>query len=112
MQSDHINALKRLLLEDKSRLEACLAQTTKHLYHRDEPYDRDSAEQAIETQNNEVVEHIDREAQLELAQINGALERIEQGNYGVCSHCGQDIREERLRAIPYTDVCIQCAEVD
>ena len=45
----------------------------------------------------------------ELAQVNKALERIESGEYLNCAACGEDIGEERLMAIPYTDSCIKCA---
>ena len=38
-----------------------------------------------------------------------ALERIRQGTYGRCESCGQDIARERLKAIPYTPLCIDCA---
>ena len=42
--------------------------------------------------------------------IEDALERIEAGTYGTCDDCGQPIPERRLRAIPYTVVCIACEE--
>ena len=45
-----------------------------------------------------------------LQDIEDALERIEAGTYGACEDCGQPIPERRLRAIPYTVVCIACEE--
>jgi len=44
-----------------------------------------------------------------LAQIETALERIEDGMYGTCEGCGGRIPKARLTAIPYTDVCVNCA---
>lgn len=41
--------------------------------------------------------------------IDGALERWENGVYGVCEDCGQNIPIERLEAIPYTTVCTACS---
>lgn len=41
--------------------------------------------------------------------IEEALERIEDETYGLCTECEGKIPKERLRAIPYTPVCIQCA---
>ena len=38
-----------------------------------------------------------------------ALARIEAGTYGVCEECGKPIAVKRLRAIPYTALCIDCA---
>ncbi|HWL26234.1 MAG TPA: TraR/DksA C4-type zinc finger protein [Ureibacillus sp.] len=43
----------------------------------------------------------------ELAKINAALEKIENGTYGVCEVCHQDIPYERLEALPYTAFCIE-----
>ena len=40
--------------------------------------------------------------------INNALDRIIQGKYGRCLKCGREIPEERLRALPYALMCIQC----
>ena len=70
----------------------------------------DMADQA--SGNNEV--HI----QLKLKQtdakilqaIEEALGRIEKGTYGICRDCGEPIAEARLKAIPWTRVCIACKE--
>ena len=70
----------------------------------------DMADQA--SGNNEV--HI----QLKLKQtdakilqaIEEALLRLDKGSYGVCRDCGEPIAEARLRAIPWTRVCITCKE--
>jgi DnaK suppressor protein len=45
-----------------------------------------------------------------LTLIESALERIEEGNYGRCLQCDGAIPKARLNAIPYTPVCIKCAE--
>jgi DnaK suppressor protein len=45
-----------------------------------------------------------------LTAIEEALQRIDKGTYGVCRDCGQPIAEARLRAIPWTRVCITCKE--
>jgi RNA polymerase-binding protein DksA len=43
--------------------------------------------------------------------IEAALERIEDRTYGTCEDCGKAIRKTRLKAIPYTPVCINCASL-
>ena len=45
-----------------------------------------------------------------LQAIEDALQRIEKGTYGICRDCGEPIAEARLRAIPWTRVCIACKE--
>ena len=46
-----------------------------------------------------------------LGSIDGALERIHDGSFGKCVHCEGVISKARLNAIPYTPVCIKCAEL-
>jgi len=45
-----------------------------------------------------------------LEQIEGALERIEGGIYGVCTECEQKIPKTRLNVLPYTPHCVKCAD--
>ena len=45
---------------------------------------------------------------VELARINAALEKLEQGSYGECEECGCDIPVERLKLEPATQHCVQC----
>lgn len=51
---------------------------------------------------------LENEEQL-IEEINGALERIDQGTFGRCESCGRDIASERLHALPYTRHCVKCA---
>jgi RNA polymerase-binding transcription factor DksA len=44
-----------------------------------------------------------------LDDINAALARFDEGNFGECTHCGHTISEERLKAIPYASTCVECA---
>jgi DnaK suppressor protein len=44
-----------------------------------------------------------------LAQIQAAIERIEDGSFGKCEECGLKIPQARLEAIPYAALCVQCA---
>ena len=43
-----------------------------------------------------------------LAQVDAALERIDEGRYGTCARCGQQIAPDRLEALPYAIYCITC----
>ena len=45
-----------------------------------------------------------------LQAIEEALQRLEQGTYGVCRDCGEPVAPARLNAIPWTRVCIACKE--
>ena len=45
-----------------------------------------------------------------LNKVNDALVRLEQGNYGNCFDCGEEIAEKRLRALPFAVRCKDCEE--
>jgi DnaK suppressor protein len=47
-----------------------------------------------------------------LGHVDAALVRIDDGSYGMCDRCGQEIGDERLGAVPYTSRCVQCAQSD
>jgi DnaK suppressor protein len=44
-----------------------------------------------------------------LSKANRALERIDAGTYGICESCGKAIPVERLDALPYSTLCVECA---
>lgn len=69
----------------------------------------DFSEQAVEQENEEVLVQLKADAEHELRLVNIALERLNQGTYGECQHCGEDIAIARLDALPYTEHCIKCA---
>lgn len=52
----------------------------------------------------------ERRTTLRLAQVDNALKRVENGRYGECMRCGEDIAEARLAARPEAPFCISCAQ--
>ncbi|HEY3440111.1 MAG TPA: TraR/DksA C4-type zinc finger protein [Paludibaculum sp.] len=56
------------------------------------------------------IRNLDRESHL-LRNVRGALRRIDEGAFGVCLHCEEDINPKRLNAVPWTPFCIQCQEL-
>ena len=55
------------------------------------------------------IRNLDREASL-LRNVRAALFRINDGSYGVCLHCEEDIKPKRLEAVPWAAFCIHCQE--
>ena len=56
------------------------------------------------------IRNLDRESLL-LRNVRGALRRINEGAFGVCLHCEEDISPKRLAAVPWTPFCIACQEI-
>jgi RNA polymerase-binding protein DksA len=59
---------------------------------------------------SDVRDDLDNQASSELNQVNQALARLDAGEYGECTSCGEPIAAARLKALPYATLCIQCAE--
>ncbi|MCB1669178.1 MAG: TraR/DksA family transcriptional regulator [Pseudomonadales bacterium] len=100
----------KIAAELTSRRDSLMERISKVTTDIRKEHSADWSEQAQERQNDEVLEAIGNESRNELNQINKALERIENGNYTICSRCGGDISIARLQAVPYTILCIQCAD--
>ncbi|WDE12194.1 TraR/DksA family transcriptional regulator [Thalassomonas haliotis] len=70
----------------------------------------DWSEQAGERENDEVLNALESEAKIEIQQLSNAITRIDNGNYGICLECGEEIAEKRLHVQPSAIKCIQCAD--
>ncbi|KUO49166.1 MAG: hypothetical protein APF78_00155 [Sphingomonadales bacterium BRH_c3] len=73
------------------------------------PLDADWEEQAVDLADDEALEGVDTVLRDEIHQIRLALLRIENGTYGTCAICGEEISRERLEARPIATRCINCA---
>ena len=93
----------------RSDLQARLSRFEAHQHREGGALDKDFEEQATQTQNDEVVDSLETETREELAQIERALERIENGVGDECESCGEPIDPRRLQVLPYTTVCVDCA---
>lgn len=93
----------------RDQLNARVERTYKHIHERDERVSADYGEQSVEMENHELVIMLDAEAREELRQIDKALHRIDDDTYGHCAKCGDLVAEARLKALPFTETCIGCA---
>lgn len=102
-QDDIAAQLRARLAELQTRSEA-IEQDLQH------PLEQDSAEQAIDLEDDEALSGVDAVLGREIAAIRRALLRLETGDYGLCVECGAEIPAARLRAQPAAALCIECAE--
>jgi len=100
-------ALKQELEERLAQMQARLASIKKDVTRE---HSGDSAEQAQERENDEVVDAIGNETAQSIREITAALERIAQGTYGICQDCGEDIGQARLEIVPEATRCVACAD--
>lgn len=116
MDAEKLRYFKERLLEEQQRLEAELKESNS--YNLGESL-RDSVNELSSYDNHPAdlgSETFEREKDLALRlnleeisqRINEALERMDSGEYGNCEDCGREIALERLEALPYTTLCIDC----
>lgn len=70
----------------------------------------DSADRAIERENDEVLEEFGSTGLKELKAIEAALDRVAAGTFGICAKCGNPIAPARLAAVPHAALCEDCIE--
>lgn len=95
-----MDAKSRILHEVTSKVRT---ESDSHKFEIGDIYDIASSERERELAL--MLGDRDRE---KLAEIEEALERIRNNTYGGCEECGEPIAEDRLRALPFTRVCVEC----
>ncbi|OED40808.1 dimethylmenaquinone methyltransferase [Endozoicomonas sp. (ex Bugula neritina AB1)] len=101
--------LQSLLLSRRDELNERLGSIKRDATRKNSA---DWSEQAQERENDEVIDALGNEAMIELQKVNRALDRITEGEYGLCQSCGRGIPEGRLEIMPYADMCVGCAEAN
>ncbi len=105
---------KTELKKYKKILEEKQAELAKVLRNRDAIAIEKSADALDEVQHAAerelAIRNLDRESNL-LRLVKLAIRRIEEGTYGTCLHCEEDINPRRLAAVPWTPYCIACQEM-
>ncbi|MEN8212748.1 MAG: TraR/DksA C4-type zinc finger protein [Pseudomonadota bacterium] len=103
MSDDIKQQLQRLEEELSHRLERISSDLTSD-------HSADFAEQVTERENDDVLRGLRQETIVALAQVKQALRRVDDGSYGICEKCGEEIGAERLKVMPFATRCIRCAE--
>ncbi|WP_081997217.1 TraR/DksA family transcriptional regulator [Sphingopyxis fribergensis] len=93
-----------------ARFVALAHQVERLEVSRREPVAADFAEQAVEREDDEARDSLEKVTVAEMARIRLAIARIDAGGYGICTACGEDIEEARLVAVPEAARCIACSD--
>lgn len=115
MTKENLEKIKSHLMEEKKNLENMLKNFASKNIHNEEDYktnfpkygdemDENAAEVATFSDNLS----LERKLEKNLQDVNDALKRIEDGNYGKCRYCNKEIDEKRLLARPVSGACIEC----
>ncbi|HVW11416.1 MAG TPA: TraR/DksA family transcriptional regulator [Bryobacteraceae bacterium] len=97
----------------RKTLEAKQAELSGALRNRDEIVIEKAPDALDEVQlageRELAIRNLDRDSNM-LRQIRRALARIEDGSYGICLHCDEEISPKRIAAVPWAAFCIKCQE--
>ena len=106
MTKTELNKFKKILETKRDELE-------KIVRNRDAITIEKSADALDEVQHASerelAIRNLDRESNL-LRNVRSALRRLEDGTFGTCLHCEEEISPKRLNAVPWTPYCIACQE--
>jgi len=105
-------SVRRKLLQKRERLVSDIAQElTQSRSHRSSQA-ADTSDVAASSRDDEIVFQLVEMESAELDEIDDALDRIGQGAYGICEHCGGNISASRLEVLPSTTLCVKCKEME
>ncbi|MDX2179413.1 MAG: TraR/DksA family transcriptional regulator [Bryobacteraceae bacterium] len=107
MTKQELNKFKQLLEARFAELSA-VVRNREGIAIEKSPDALDEVQHAAEREL--AIRNLDRESHL-LRQVRSALRRLEDGTFGVCVHCEEDISIKRLNAVPWAAYCISCQEM-
>ncbi len=105
----NLEQAKQSLLALKQELEARIDKIEEHTHNPQDDLNEHWDDQAISYQENDMRQNLLIEAQEELVEVKSALLRIENGSYGECLECEEEIESKRLQAVPYAKYCMKHA---
>jgi DnaK suppressor protein len=107
VKREHQTQFRTLLQQKKDELIRRLYERRAELHGENDPDDEVAV--AVQSVVKELaLTNMEREIRT-LAEVELSLRRLETGEYGICGGCEQQIPEARLRALPWTRLCVECA---
>jgi len=102
---------RRALVEKKAEISQEMLKNKDAGQENAEEITQDIADKATSSYTKEFLFSLSDGERVLHQQIDQALLRIEDGAYGLCTHCGNIIPEKRLDAVPWTPYCMECMEL-
>lgn len=108
MRKAFLKSAKASLLEMRKQVLAGIESDVKFTREGSKDEGMDAYDLASEERDRDISLILSDRDRQKLHAIDDALERIQGGSYGLCEVCELDIAEERLKALPFTRLCISC----
>jgi len=102
--------MREQLLDTKTKLLSEIDSEMRAEREGNKDEGMDAYDLASEERDREINFILSDRERVKLKQIDDALERLDDGSYGMCESCGLEIAEERLEAMPFTRLCRDCQQ--
>lgn len=111
MDKKKIKYYETRLLERRAALTGIVERTENYGREADTDLTQDPADKASNAYTKELLFSQSTNDRFILSLIEEALNRIEDGEYGLCVHCGKEVQPKRLEAVPWARHCITCQDL-
>lgn len=110
MDKKRLEYYKKRLLAKREELLRLVAQTESEGRTADDSPSQDIADKAANSYTKEFLFTQSNNQRFILQLVEEALQRMEEGNYGLCVACHGEVQQKRLEAVPWARHCIPCQE--
>lgn len=111
MNEKELNHFRQKLMEKRSELINAVQKSES--YGREADGDgeaMDIVDKASSSYTKEFMFSLSNSDRQLIQMVRAALGRIDQGNYGECESCGEEVERKRLEAVPWARLCLKCQE--
>jgi DnaK suppressor protein len=110
MEKKKLDVFRKRLEERQQALRKTVSRTEEDGRIADQDSAQDIADRAANSYTKEFLFSVSNNERQLLNMVETALQRIREGTFGECVHCGNEINSKRLEAVPWTRYCIACQE--
>ncbi len=110
MNEFEIDRFRRKLEAQRVELVRFLQRSDREAQSLEPDSTLDDADRCVVSTSRESLFERSSQCRMQLRLIEGAVQRIDEGCFGVCVACAEDIPSRRLDAVPWTQFCLECQE--
>ncbi|NPA66351.1 MAG: RNA polymerase-binding protein DksA [Epsilonproteobacteria bacterium] len=111
MQKSELEYFKEMLLSRKDQITKNLSSVQEEISNLQKQELNDEGDYAAANNDSMIEDALVQKQQKELTEIENALKKIENGEYGICEMCEDPIGFQRLKVKPHAVYCIDCREI-
>ena len=111
MDKRRVKVYRDRLLDRREGLVGQVMEAEQYSRERDSEATQDPADMAANAYTKELLFSMSANDRRLLELIDEALERMNEGDYGMCVNCGEPVLDKRLEAVPWSRSCLRCQDL-